>query len=181
MLHLNHLIYCSKITVENRRCSPQGMRLSREEEQSVAEILIPYQENEQIQSLKKYIHHGNITTYEHCGHVTKVCCWMNRRLHLHADEQVLIVAAFLHDFYLYDWHEKDASHRLHGFFHPDVACRNAVETFQIGPEEQRVIRTHMWPLTLRRIPASREAWIVSLADKYCSVVEILEGMLQRKR
>lgn len=156
------------------------MHLTREEEQRIAEFLIPYQKNEQVQSLKKYIHHGNITTYEHCSHVTKMCCWMNRRLHLHADEQVLLAAAFLHDFYLYDWHEKDVRHRLHGFTHPTTACRNAVENFQIGPKEQHIIRTHMWPLTLRRRPASKEAWIVSFADKCCSVAEAVESMLQRK-
>lgn len=158
-----------------------GMNLSREEEQRIANILMPYQNNEQVQLLKKYIHHGNTTTYEHCSHVTRTCCWINWRLHLHADEQVLITAAFLHDFYLYDWHEKDAEHRLHGFHHPTAACRNAAENFGVGLKEQNIILTHMWPLTLCRIPASREAWIVSLADKYCSVIEVIESILQRKR
>lgn len=157
------------------------MRLTREEERYIAGILVAYQKNEQMQLLKKYPHHGKVTIYEHVSHVTRVCYWMNKHWHLRADEQVLLVAAFLHDFYLYDWHIKDASHRGHAFTHPTVACKNAVKTFQIGPREQRIIRVHMWPLTLHRIPTSREAWIVSLADKYCAIVELVNDRLQRRK
>ncbi len=153
------------------------MTLSTEEEQMIEDILRAYQNNENIQQLKHYVHHGAVTTYEHCVHVTRASCWINRRLHLNADEEVLLISAFLHDFYLYDWHKGDASHRLHGFFHPDVACRNAIQNFQIGEKEQAIIRSHMWPLTFLRLPMSREAWIVCITDKYCSIVE---SVLQRR-
>lgn len=36
----------------------------------------------------------------------------------------------------------------------------------------------MWPLTFRHVPTCREAVIVCLADKYCTV---LESMFQRTR
>lgn len=155
------------------------MRLSNTEKQYIADILTPYQKNKYIQSLKHNNHHGKVTTYEHCDHVVRVSYWMNKHLHLHAKEEVLLVSAFLHDFYLYDWHVKDPSHRLHVFHHPAVACKNAVANFQIGPREQRIIRTHMWPVTPIRIPTSREAWIVTLADKYCTIVEVIKNKLQR--
>ena len=156
-----------------------NIHLSKEDERRMAEILAPYRKNKHVQLLKKYIHHGDVTTYEHCDHVARVCYRINRKLHLHTDERALIVAAFLHDFYLYDWHEKNAGHRLHGFSHPTAACNNAVKNFQIGLKEQNIIRTHMWPLTLYRLPSSKEAWIVSLADKYCSIVEVVESRLGR--
>lgn len=157
------------------------MRLTKEDERRVGEILASYRGNERVRALTKYPHHGRVTTYEHVSHVTEVCYLMNRRWHLRADERVLVTAAFLHDFYLYDWHEKDATHRWHAFRHPATACRNAVETFQIGRKEQRIIRTHMWPLTLTRVPTSREAWILTVADKYCAVVELIRDRRERRQ
>lgn len=149
--------------------------LSEQEERRVAGILAPYLENKRIQQLKKYPHHGKVTTYEHCNHVAKACYWANRHWHLRADERMLVTTGFLHDFYLYDWHKKDAAHRWHMFRHPAVAAKNATEDFRISAKEQRIIKTHMWPVTPLKLPTSREAWIVSLADKYCTVVELMHN------
>ncbi len=44
------------------------------------------------------------TTYEHCLRVTRIAYWLNLHWHCHADEVSLVRGAFLHDFYLYDWH-----------------------------------------------------------------------------
>lgn len=149
------------------------MQLSKREEQILNTILNPYRSHDTVQRMKQYIQHGSISTYDHCEDVCRMCFWINRHFCLGADEHILVIGAFLHDFYLYDWHEKDASHRLHGFFHPDKACRNAIKIFQINDRIQRVIRCHMWPLTVTRIPTSREALIVCLVDKYCSTIETL--------
>ena len=77
----------------------------------------------------------------------------------------------LHDFYLYDWHEKSAWHRWHGFSHPSRAWKNARRHFPMGAKEENIIRSHMWPLIPWQIPKSREAVIVCLADKCCSLYE----------
>ena len=61
-----------------------------------------------IEENKNYIQHGDVTTYQHCKNVVRVSFWLNRRLHLHADETSLAVGAFLHDFYLYDWHKRSS-------------------------------------------------------------------------
>ena len=87
------------------------------------------------------------------------------------------MGALLHDFYLYDWHNKGTFHGLrrlfemHGFSHPGCACINAERVFGITKKEQSIISSHMWPLTFRHVPSCREAIIVCLADKYCAVVE----------
>lgn len=149
------------------------MPLTESEQRELDHFLRIYRRHEKIQQMRQYIQHGSITTYDHAERVTALCFWINRRLHLGADERTLVQGAFMHDFYLYDWHEKDASHRLHGYHHPDTSCENAIACFQIDEHVQQMIRSHMWPLTITRIPRSREAWILCLIDKYISTAETL--------
>ena len=147
-------------------------RLTPKEERDFRRIVEPFDKNPKVQEMKKYIQHGRITTYEHCMDVAKKAFYFNRRLHLKAREREMVVAAFLHDFYLYDWHNKDGgSHDWHGFIHADRAADNARRIFHIGHLEQDIIRCHMWPLNITRIPKNRESLIVTLTDKLVSFKE----------
>ena len=141
-----------------------------------SQILGELQKDEHVQEMKKYIQHGDVSTYEHCESVARLSLKINKALSLHADQRTLLTGAMLHDFYLYDWHTD--SEGLHGFYHPGIACKNAVEHFDIDSRVQNIIRSHMWPLTITCIPMSKEAWIVCMADKYISTKETL---FNRKR
>ena len=158
------------------------MQLSEIEREQLYAIVEKYDHHPDVQRMREYIQHGSVTTYQHCKNVALVSFWLNRRLHLHADETSLAVGALLHDFYLYDWHTTGTFHGLrrlfemHGFSHPADACVNAKRVFSITRKEQSIIASHMWPLTFRHVPTCREAVIVCLADKYCAVVE---SMFQR--
>lgn len=154
------------------------MRLTAGERERLGVLLNQYKNDPHVQEMKQYIHHGKVTTYDHCMNVTCVSFLLNRRLKLRADEKALVTGAFLHDFYLYDWHKPEKHHRLHGYFHADVSMRNAITYFHIGAKEQEIIHCHMWPLNITRIPRCREAAIVCFADKVCSTLEIIAG---RKR
>ena len=123
--------------------------------------------------MQRYIQHGSITTYRHCADVTRMCFWLNRRFRLGADEATLVRGAFLHDMYLYDWHDKDGDHKWHGFHHADRALENADRWFQLNSKERQMIYCHMWPLNLTRLPRSREAAILCLSDKLCALRETL--------
>ena len=149
------------------------MRLRPEEEHRLNILLAPLRRDESVQRMKEYIQHGNISTYDHVESVTRLSFWLNKRLHLGADERVLTVGAFLHDYYLYDWHLTDEGHGLHGFSHSTTARDNAVRHFGIGEHAQSVIESHMWPLNLTKVPKNRESWIVCIADKYVSAKETL--------
>lgn len=149
------------------------MKLTDEEQVELDRFLLKYRGHEKIQEMRRYIQHGAITTYDHAERVTALCFLLNRRWHLGADERALVLGAFMHDFYLYDWHVNDKSHRLHGYHHPDTSCENAIRYFHVDAQVQQMIRSHMWPLTITHVPGSREAWILCLADKYISLSETL--------
>lgn len=55
--------------------------------------------------------------------------------------------------------------------------KNAEDEFSLSEIEKDIIKKHMWPLTVVP-PVYREAWIVSIADKYCSFMETVR--LHRK-
>ncbi len=74
--------------------------------------------------------------------------------------------------FLYDWHESDASHRLHGFRHPGNGVKNATRDYALNQREKNTIARHMFPLTPIP-PQCREAWLVCLADKWCAMEETL--------
>lgn len=151
-----------------------------EMEEELYEILSSYLSDTRVQQMKQYIQHGSVSTYDHCLDVARKCLYWNRTWNMGADREVLVTAAFLHDLYLYDWHDKDGGlHRLHGFQHPARAAKNARRYLHVSPEVQQAIRTHMWPLTITQIPRSKEAWILCMIDKYVSLVETVRRRNRR--
>ena len=125
----------------------------------------------QALAMRQFIQHGCVTTYEHCLRVMMLAYWLNLRLHCHARERSLLRGAFLHDFYLYDWHRCRTITRWHGFKHPLIARYNADAVFRLNEIEKNIIQSHMWPLTLPWVPRCREAVLVCIADKLAALWE----------
>ncbi len=125
---------------------------------------------------RQYMQHGNTSVYKHSLRVANTSLYLAKKLHLKVDRGALLRGALLHDYFLYDWHEKDDSHRLHGFHHSATALRNAKKDFHLSPLEENIIERHMFPLTPIP-PRYKEAWIVCLADKYCAASETVHPMV----
>ncbi len=125
--------------------------------------------------MNHYIQHGTTTTLVHCLHVSYYSYKKCKKLKLNYREAAR--GGLLHDMFLYDWHDKEVRvkewltfYKLHGFTHPETALQNAARDFDLTQREKDIIKKHMWPLTI--IPPSyKEAWIVTMADKYCSLLE----------
>jgi uncharacterized protein len=134
-------------------------------------------ESENMQKEKTYMQHGKITVFDHSVAVAVESLKLAHRLGLPVDQKTLIRGALLHDYFLYDWHENDKSHRLHGFRHAKTALINAEKEYELNDIEKNMIYCHMFPLNLR-IPKYRESILLTIADKIVATKETLEPYIK---
>ncbi|MCI1984562.1 MAG: HD domain-containing protein [Bifidobacteriaceae bacterium] len=120
------------------------------------------------------LQHGTVTTYDHSLRVARLSVRIALFFHVwaHVDRSSLVRAALLHDYFLYDWHDSEPWHRLHGFRHGGFAVRNAQRDFELTAIESNAIARHMFPLTPIP-PKYLEGVIVSVADKISATQETL--------
>ena len=125
----------------------------------------------QVQSMRSLPHHPGVNCYEHSVFVAYVAFRLARRWGL--NYRSCARAGLLHDLYLYRWNDQSAHPGLQCFDHPVFALRNASRLTSLSKLERNIILAHMWPLALH-LPRSREAWVVSLADKLCATAEVVQ-------
>lgn len=131
---------------------------------------------------REFVQHGDVSVYEHVVAVAVESCRMADALARHGitvDRPSLVRGALLHDYFLYDWHDPEPWHRLHGFRHPFFALRNAEDDFTLGERERNIIVRHMFPL-VPVPPTCREAWIVCGADKLVALRETLDSRVPKR-
>ncbi len=155
----------------------ERMKLTIEEREEIASYLESFLEHQEVRKMAEYVAHGKKSVLRHCYDVALTAYAINKKFDLKADLRTLLVGSFLHDFYLYDWHGQPLNFnifKMHGFTHPWKARDNAIRYFSVDKDIQKVIESHMWPLTIRSFPSSREAMIVCMADKYCALKETFD-------
>lgn len=124
---------------------------------------------EEYKGMKKYKHHVKSNAYNHSVKVAYFCYRHYQKFGTKIDLEEFIRGALLHDYYLYDWHDKKPEHRLHGLMHPRRALRNALEKYPDLTEiEKDMIARHMFPLTLMP-PKTRAGWILCFYDKVAAI------------
>ena len=97
---------------------------------------------------KSHIQHGTTTVFDHSVNVAITSLRLSEKLNaagIRVNRRELIRGALLHDYFLYDWHEKDRSHSWHGFRHPATALKNARNDFELTRVEEDIISRHMFP------------------------------------
>ena len=123
-----------------------------------------------VRTMNNYTQHSMVTTLEHCIFVSYISFIICKFFGL--NYYAAARGGLLHDLFLYDWHDEERCGKLHGFTHPYTALRNANTNFDLSLMEQDIIKKHMWPLTIR-LPRYKESFIVSFADKFCCIFEVL--------
>lgn len=126
--------------------------------------------NGDFHKLLYYRQHYNTTRFLHCLNVSYISWRLAKKFRL--DAKTAARAGLLHDFFLYDFKEPKPTREPQAFYHPKVAAYNSMTHFQITEKEHAAILSHMFPLG--PIPNSREAWIITCADKLCATVELFQ-------
>lgn len=140
------------------------------------EFVKPILENEEFQNRKKYMHHDDITVYDHVINVSLKSYSMAKRLHLNWKDAS--VAGLLHDFYCNPWMSakiKKPFFQKHGFTHANDALQNSRKYFSeyMNPVVENAILRHMFPLNIVP-PKHLIGWIVTTADKIVSFEVLLK-------
>jgi len=149
--------------------------LSEEKDKEFFDCVKDYYFTEEFQSMKPYIQHGSIDRIQHINSVSYMSYRLAKKLKL--DFYRTARGALLHDLFYYDWHDPDPSHRLHGYFHPGFALKNARELsrknqLELSLLEENIIQRHMFPLTVIP-PKYKESILVCLVDKYVATKEMI--------
>lgn len=129
--------------------------------------------SEKFKSQKNFIQHGKVSVYEHEILVALTALSICHMFRIKANHRSLVRGALLHDYFLYDWHEDDPTHRFHGYIHAKRALDNAEKDFNLNDIERNMIYTHMFPLNITRIPKYRESVILCIADKISAFKETI--------
>lgn len=144
--------------------------------QSVEEIIWAYGKDiimsPKMQTEKAFMQHKKVNCFDHSVFVAYMSVRISGRLKTKVDMRSLVRGALLHDYFLYDWHIPDKSHRLHGFYHAKKALNNAQRDYELNAIEEDIIATHMFPLN-PGLPQYKESLIVNFADKVCAAFELL--------
>lgn len=141
------------------------------------DILSELEQSGRFDLEKCYFQHGTTSIYTHSVRVACLSLYLARKWKLQVDERTLVRGALLHDYFLYDWHDADNGHHLHGLTHPATALKNAKQDYVLNEVEENIIRRHMFPLTPVP-PMYTEAWLVCAADKYCALRETVQPFWQ---
>lgn len=133
--------------------------------------------SEQFNELDSFLQHGNTTLKGHCINVAVKAIKFVDKYKINCDKKSLVIGCLLHDFFLYDWHDRgNRFAKFHAFTHPTTALQNAELLFDLSEKSKDVIKKHMWPTTI--IPPTQvESWIIVWVDKQCAIKETFSRKL----
>ncbi|MDO4563209.1 MAG: hypothetical protein Q4C12_05180 [Clostridia bacterium] len=142
----------------------------------VADIL----DHPEVQKLSAMSHHCDVTRLDHCVDVA-YCSFIVARV-FNLDYVSAARGALLHDLFFYEFKGSRIGVFWHVKLHPFIALYNAKRLFLLNQKEENIILSHMWlSSTVAPLPRSREAFIVTFADKYCATKELLGGLMRSMR
>ena len=156
------------------------MELTEERKQELEAIYQSFLNDKKIQKMKEVSMHRGSNCYIHSFKVAKLAIKRALR-HKRGDMYVILVGSILHDYYLYDWRIERDKMKKHLSSHPYTAAQNALRDFNISEEVRKVIESHMWPVNFTDFPKTKEARIISNADKTVCLKEFFCSKRHKKK
>ena len=156
------------------------MELDSTLKNKLEKIYQTYKNNPLIIKMKEIPMHRGSNCYIHSFKVAKLAIHKAIKKKGYNLENILI-ASILHDYYLYDWRLDHKLRKKHGSRHPLIAESNAKRDFDISEEISEIIKTHMWPLTPKYRPKTKEAKLVNYVDDIVATKEFLSCKRHKKK
>jgi len=155
--------------------------LTDEQKKELQEFYESLINDPRIKRMEKIPQHRGSNTYLHVLRVAKTSYKMAKRSNFKINFKDLLMGAVLHDYYLYDWRVDRSKLVGHCKNHPQIACKNAKEDFEINAKVENIILSHMWPLNFRVFCKSKEGRVVSYADKRVALRETLTSKKYKQK
>ncbi|MBQ6696386.1 MAG: HD domain-containing protein [Lachnospiraceae bacterium] len=148
---------------------------TNEQDEAFYEMIWAIIETDEFKKMREYKHHIYGNTYEHSIRVAYLCFLHYHRFQSKVNLEELVRGALLHDYFLYNRHDKSQKEHvnglIHGFTHPRKALNNALAAYpDLTNNEQDMIARHMFPLTPLP-PKTRYGWMVCFYDKVSAIAE----------
>ena len=124
-------------------------------------------------------HHLWSTVGEHTLRVTAssvMICYVLRKLGIKANIPAVVIGSLCHDLGILRRDEKYSSNKECSREHPSDSVKVARELVpDLTDQSADIIERHMWPAGSSKAPNSLEGIIVSSADKYAAVKDLVKG------
>ena len=135
--------------------------------------------SERFAKARKVPHHrGKHNVAGHCmetaGYALLIARWLNRH-GIAANERDAVRASLLHDIGMTEEEVHSSPSRVKARSHPLEGSRIAVEEYGANEVQADAILHHMWPIATSR-PHGAVGWVVTAADKRCSMHEFKRDM-----
>ena len=135
--------------------------------------------SEEMKQAFQQTHHQWSTVGEHTFRVafsSVMICYALRKLNIKVSIPAVVVGALCHDLGILGRSEKFSSAKECSREHPKDSVEVAREIVGEMPEKaEDIIERHMWPAGESEAPNSIEGVVVSVADKYSAVKDLVKG------
>jgi uncharacterized protein len=136
-------------------------------------------QSDEMKQAFQQTHHQWSTVGEHTFRVafsSVMICYALRKLNIKVSIPAVVVGALCHDLGILGRSEKFSSAKECSREHPKDSVEVAREIVGEMPEKaEDIIERHMWPAGESEAPNSIEGVVVSVADKYSAVKDLVKG------
>ena len=136
-------------------------------------------ESDKMKEAYEQTHHQWATVGEHTLRVTATSvlfCYALNKLNIKVSLPAIVIGALCHDLGILGRDEKYSTAKECSKEHPVDSVKVARELVpSLSDKSADIIERHMWPVGESKAPNSIEGVVVSVADKYSAVKDLIKG------